>query len=129
MRRWVFTALLLCLLALAFPLAVSAGGWAGSRYDKSECTYTKATNVLYCETIVTTETFMTAVMSIDDGSCPTGALHQISRTGTFVEPQRSFEWFAGRTPHQRYMFAGNEEPLFGQEHWEDFTDTDLGCFG
>jgi hypothetical protein len=36
--------------AFAFLVIVgnaSAGGYAGSRYEKSDCTYTKSTNVLY----------------------------------------------------------------------------------
>jgi hypothetical protein len=124
--RAVGTVVSLCLLALALPLAASAGGWAGSRYEKSECTYTKETNFLFCESTFTVETVKTEQIGLADETCETGT-RLISRTGTFVEPWRVFDAFEGRTPHAKNNLFGNEFPLLGQEFWKDFTDTDLGC--
>ncbi len=93
MRRWVFTTLLLGLFMLAFPLAASAG-WGNSPYDKSDCTYTKESNFLFCETIVNHETVKTEQIGIADDSCPSGT-RLFQRTGTFVEPTLVFDGFAG----------------------------------
>ena len=37
MKRLMLFVVLLGAVALALPLVASAGGWAGSIYDKSEC--------------------------------------------------------------------------------------------
>ena len=124
MRRWVFTALLFVLALLMFPLAASAG-WGNWPYDKSDCTYTKESHSLYCETIVTHETVKTEVLSIADESCPSG-LRQTSRTGTFVEQTFVFDGFDGPAPNANRNTFGNDIPLLGL--WKDFTDTALGCF-
>ncbi|HKX47043.1 MAG TPA: hypothetical protein VJM06_00125 [Gaiellaceae bacterium] len=126
MRRWVFTALLLGLSTLTFPFAASAG-WGNSPYEKGDCTYTKETHSLYCETIVIHETVKTEVLSIADESCLSG-LRQVSRTGTFVEPTFVFDGFDGPAPNANRNTFGDDVPLFGEEFWTDFTDTALGCF-
>ncbi len=126
MRRWVLFVVLLGVVALALPLTASAGGWAGSRYDKSECTYTKETNFLFCQSTFTVETVKTEQIAIPDETCPSGT-RVFRRTGTFVEPWMVFDAFAGHTPHSKNNLFGNEVPLLGQEFWKDFTDTDLGC--
>jgi hypothetical protein len=110
---------------LAFPLAASAG-WGNSAYDKDDCTYTKETNLLYCEGTILFETVKTEQMAIADASCSTGT-RLIRRTGTYVEPTRVFDAYEGRTPHANRILFGNDVPLFGQEFWKDFTDVDLGC--
>jgi hypothetical protein len=126
MRKWVLSVVVLAVIALAIPLSAYAGGWAGSRYDKSECTYTKESNFLFCQTTFTVETVMTAQMAIADEACPSGT-RLLRRTGTFVEPWTVFDAFEGHTPHAKWNLFGNEAPLAGQEFWKDFTDTDLGC--
>jgi hypothetical protein len=125
MRRWVFTTLLLGLFTLAFPLAASAG-WGNSPYDKSDCTYTKESNFLFCETIVTHQTVKTEQIGIADDSCPSGT-RLFRRTGTFVEPTLVFDAFEGHTPHANRNLFGDDVPLLGQEFWKDFTDTEIGC--
>ena len=125
MRRWVLTALLLGLIVLTFPLAASAG-WGNSRYDKDDCTYTKESNVLFCETTFTVETVKTEEFAIPDETCPSGT-RVTRRTGTFVEPWMVFDGFEGHTPQAKRNLFGNESPLLGQEFWKDYTDTNLGC--
>jgi hypothetical protein len=126
MRRLVLSVMLLGVVALAFPLVASAGGWAGSRYDKSECTYTKESNLLYCQSTFTVETVKSEQIAIPDETCPSGT-RVFQRTGTFVEPWMVFDGFEGHTPHAKGNLFGDEVPLLGQEFWKDFTDTDLGC--
>ena len=125
MRR-VILGLLVAAIVLAFPIVGSAGGWAGSRYDKSECTYSKAPDSLFCESTYTVEIFTTERMSFSDESCP-NSLRGVSRTGWFVEVFRVFDAYTGHTPVRQHNVFGNTSPLFGLEHWRDFTDTDLGC--
>lgn len=124
MRNWVLSVVTLALIALAAPLVASAGGWAGSIYDKSECTYTKETNTLFCETARTTETFTTEQMTSPDATCASG-LRLISRTGTRVEVTPVFDFYWGRAPVHTHNLGGNEG--LPSEHWENFTDTPLGC--
>ena len=126
MVRRVILGLLVAATVLVFPIAGSAGGWAGSRYDKSECTYSKATNSLFCESTFTVETFTTERMAFPEESCPSGT-RGVSRTGWFVEVWRVFDAYTGHTPVRKHNVFGNESPVFGLEHWRDFTDTDLGC--
>ena len=126
MRRWVLFVVLLGVVALALPLAASPGGWAGSRYDKSECTYTKETNFLFCQTTFTVETVTSEQFAIPDETCPSGT-RLVRRTGTFVEPWMAFDAYAGHTPHAKWNLFGDSSPLLGQEFWKDFTDTGLGC--
>jgi len=127
MRKWVLSVVALALIALGIPLLASAGGWAGSRYDKSECTYTKETNFLLCQTTFTVETVTTEQFGIADEACPITGTRLVRRTGTFVEPWMVFDAFQGHTPHEKRRLFGQSEPLIGQEFWKDFTDTDLGC--
>jgi len=117
---------LVVFVVLAVASTASAGGWAGSRYDKSECTYTKESNFLYCESTFTVEQFRTEQMAFPDASCLSGT-RLVRRTGWFVEVWRVFDGFTGHVPVWRHNLFGNEVPLLGLEHWRDYTDTDLGC--
>lgn len=112
--------------ALTFTATASAGGWAGSRYDKSECTYSKESDSLYCEGTFTFEEFRTEQMALPDASCPSGT-RLIGRTGWFVEIWLGFDGYTGHVPVSKHNTFGNEVPLLGLEHWRDYTDTDLGC--
>ena len=126
MRKWVISVVALCLIALALPLAASAG-WAGSRYDKTECTYTKETRSLVCQsTFTVVEENRTDEFAIPDETCPLGT-RSIRRTGTFTEPWIVFDFFSGGpVPHEKYHLGGIESPS-GPGVWSNFTDTDLGC--
>ena len=125
MRRFLL-GLVVAVVALALPIAASAGGWAGSRYDKTECTYSKETNSLFCESRFTVETFKTEQIAFPDAACPSGT-RVISRTGWFVEPWRVFDGYTGHVPVSKHNTFGDEVPMLGLEFWRDFTDTALGC--
>ena len=125
MRKWALSVVVLAGIALAIPLLASAG-WAGSIYDRSECRYTKASNVLYCETTRRFANRMTEQMAIPDAACPSGTT-LVSRRGTFVEVWRVFDAYAGRTPQRRNNLFGDDVPLLDRWHWQTFTDTPLGC--
>jgi hypothetical protein len=122
--RAVTSFVLLCLLALVFPIASNAG-WGGSRYEKSDCTYSKETNLLFCEETFTIETLQTEQMTIPDASC-TSTLRLVRRTGTYVEPTRVWAIYEGHVPRKREL-TGDTTPVIGAEFWKDFTDVDLGC--
>ena len=125
MRRWVLFVVLLGVVALALPLTASAG-WGNSPYDKSDCTYSKETNSMYCETIVNHEVVKTEEVRIADASCPSG-FRLFSRTGTFVEPTLVFDGFDGPSPNANRNTFGDDVPLLGEEFWKDFSDTEIGC--
>ena len=124
MKRLMLFVVLLGAVALALPLVASAGGWAGSIYDKSECSYSRDTNSLFCQTTVTVESARTEVMSFTDTSCPNGT-RGVRRTGTHVEVTQFFDGFTGHTPVDNHHVFGNSFPVF--IGWREFTDTDLGC--
>lgn len=113
--------------AFAFLVIVgnaSAGGYAGSRYEKSDCTYTKSTNVLYCEARFRQEEQTTANLTVPDASCASG-LRLVQRTGLLVTTFRGWGYFTGRVPLAKNEIAGDEDSF--EESWENFTDVDLGC--
>ncbi len=124
--RRIILGLVVAAVALALPMAAIGGGWAGSRYDKSECTYSKDTNSLYCESTFSVESFMTEDRATPDASCPSGT-RVTRRTGWFVEVWRVFDGYTGHAPVRHHNVFGNESPLFDLWHWRSFTDTDLGC--
>ena len=112
------------LLALTSVGAASAGGWAGSRYDKSDCTYSKESNILYCEATFSHEGFATEDHAIADERCPNG-LRLIRRTGWRTETWVGWDLYTGRTPVRHHSIAGNEGSP--EVSWRDFVDVDLGC--
>jgi hypothetical protein len=57
--------------------------WVLARYEKSDCTYTKSTNVLYCEARFRQEEQTTANLTVPDVSCAT-VLRLVQRTGLLV---------------------------------------------
>jgi hypothetical protein len=121
----VFTLLTVALVALALPAIASAGNWAGSRYDKSDCTYTKETDSLFCEAWFTEEEFTTEQSAVADASCESG-LRIIERTGWQVTTYRGWGVFTGRVPHARNEVVGNEDGF--SVTWRDYVDVDRGCY-
>jgi hypothetical protein len=122
MKTIVGAAAALCCLILASTAA--AGGWAGSRYDKADCTYNKETDMVYCEARFTEESFTTQNLGLSDSSCPS-TIRMIQRTGWRVTTYRGWGIFFGRVPVRHKEFAGNEDSF--DETWRDYIDVDLGC--
>jgi hypothetical protein len=117
----IATALVIALTSIG---TASAGGWAGSRYEKSNCTYTKETNLLYCEATFTHEEFTSEDRAVTDESCPNGT-RLIRRTGVRVDTWVGWDLYTGHTPVGHHSIAGNEG--LPETTWRDFTDVDLGC--
>jgi hypothetical protein len=119
---------LVALVAVAGLLAITgtatAGGWAGSRYAKGDCSYNRDTDTLFCEAWFTTEEETTEQFAASDPTC-TSTLRLFERTGTRVTTFRGWGLFAGRTPVDHKELAGNEDSF--QISWQDVTDRDLGC--
>lgn len=111
------------LAALAFTGAAAAG-WAGSRYQKSDCTYNQSTDRLYCVAKFSNEQYTTETFWVADTSCASG-LRSSSRTGWLVTTWTGWDLYTGRVPQAKNNIGGNDEGF--TETWHDFTDTDLGC--
>jgi hypothetical protein len=111
---------------LAITGTASAGGWAGSRYAKSDCTYDRASDTVFCQAWFTSEEQATEQMGVSDLSC-TSTIRIIERTGTRVTTFRGWGLFAGHTPVSHKEIAGDEDSF--QFSWRNFTDSDLGCSG
>jgi len=117
--------LVVAVCCLVFASTALAGGWAGSRYDKDDCTYDHATDMLFCEARFTEETFMTAILlGIPDSSCASG-FRLVDRTGWLVTTYRGWGIFFGRVPVHHKEFVGDEDTFV--ETWRDYTDVSLGC--
>ena len=124
MSKRALVALAAIIGLLALTGTATAGGWAGSRYAKSDCTYSRDTDTLFCEAIFTTEESATAQFGVSDSTCAS-TIRLIRRTGVLVTTFRGWGLFAGRTPVRHKEIVGNEDGF--QESWRDFTDRDLGC--
>jgi hypothetical protein len=114
------------IIALLFAAQASAGGYAGSRYQKRECTYTKATNTLYCETQFTESTPTTVTMFVSDPTCVPSGTRVVQRTGTLVETFRVWDLYSGHVPLAKNGIGGDSAPV-GDGTWQDVVDTDMGC--
>lgn len=120
-------ALLLVIAGLFLGYATTAnaaGGWGGSRYDKSDCTYSKETRTLYCEAWFTDEIHTTEQFVIADDSC-TSTVRLIERTGWQMTTYRGWGLFNGPVPSAANEIAGDEDGF--TVTWRDYTDRDLGC--
>jgi hypothetical protein len=125
MRKLTLAAAVIAALSLAAQ--ASAGGYAGSGFEKSECSYTKETNTLYCVTTFTTSTpNATATIFVNDPRCAPSRTRVFQRTGTLVQEFRAWATFTGHAPVANHEIAGNESAV-GEGTWENFTDVDLGC--
>jgi hypothetical protein len=109
---------------LVIPSTAAAGGWAGSRYDKDDCTYNVDADSLYCEAWFTDEVFTTMQLGMSDLTCAS-TIRIIERTGWLVTTYRGWGSFFGRVPVHHKEFVGNEDGY--EETWRDYTDVDLGC--
>jgi len=124
MWRRTLVALAAVVGLLAITGTASAGGWAGSRYAKSDCTYNRDTDTLFCAALFTDEEQATEQFGMSDLSC-TSTIRLIERTGTRITTFRGWGLFAGRAPVGHKELAANEDSF--QFSWRNVTDRDLGC--
>jgi hypothetical protein len=115
------------IFALGFASQASAGGFAGSRFSKGDCTYTKATNVLYCEARFTSSIpNSTATILVSDSTCVGTETRVFRRTGTLLESFRAWAYFTGHVARARNEIVGDEDSF--EETWAPgLVDEDLGC--
>jgi hypothetical protein len=111
-------------LFLGHATTANAGGWGGSRYDKSDCTYSKDTRTLFCEAWFTEEIFTTEQFAIADDSCAS-TTRLIERTGWRITTYRGWGLFDGPVPAAANEIAGNEDGF--TVTWRGYADRDLGC--
>jgi len=124
MSKRALVALAAAIGLLAITGTASAGGWAGSRYDKSDCTYSRDNDTLFCEARFTTEELATEQFGVFDETCPS-SIRIFERSGVRVTTFRGWGVFAGRTPVRHKEIAGDEDSF--EFSWRSFTDRDLGC--
>ena len=70
-------------LAVGFLVCTStaaAGGWAGSRYDKTNCIYDAESDLLGCSAWFADETYTTITFGISDATCAS-TIRIVERTG------------------------------------------------
>jgi hypothetical protein len=126
-RVGALTAVAAAFLFLLVAPSASAG-WAGSPYEKSQCTLSVNHNgrpSLYCE-----RTFIEAFQLVDeftvaDLSCPSGQ-RSMRRVQTFEWLWRSYDFYDGPVPLRQFNFGGNETPAGLEQLISDVT-TALGC--
>jgi hypothetical protein len=118
---------LVLVVALALP-SVASAGWAGSRYERSDCTRTNSDDGrpgLYCErwfTDASPNVVQDAVVA--DEACPSGRLERTS--GTLLTRYRGWDYYWGPAPLARFAFVGNEDS-FSFSWAPGAVVTDLGC--
>lgn len=125
MGRKTLVGLAVAVCCLVFTSTALAGGWAGSRYDKDDCTYNNETDILFCEAWFTEETFTTENLGMPDSSCAS-TIRIVERTGWRVTTYHGWGAFFGRVPVHHNEFLGNEDSF--DVTWRDYTDVDLGCW-
>jgi hypothetical protein len=127
MKRMGIAAAIAAVVVFLVVPASALAGWAGSRYDQSECTLNVGHDgrpFLYCQTsFVETEVF-TDDLTVQDASCPSGQ-RLIHRVQTVEMTWIVFDYFAGPVPLARFNFAGDEYPT--SFRLVSTVETDLGC--
>jgi len=119
----------LATVVVFFAVPTSAiAGWAGSPYEKSECTQMPVGDGgrpgLYCERHFTEEEVRSSVGSVPDSSCPSG-FREIEQLQTIEVTWLVYDIFIGPVPLPQFAFAGNEVPV--SERLISTTEVDLGC--
>jgi len=126
-RVGALTAVAAAFVSLLVAPSASAG-WAGSRYEKSECTLqvTKSGRpFLFCETTFIVRFSFVDDFTVADSSCPSGE-RLMRREQTFEETWSGFDFYDGPAPVAQFAFAGNENPISSPRLLSDVT-TALGC--
>ena len=111
-----------------FVAPSASAGWAGSRYEKSECTFQVNQGGrpgLYCETTFIVRFSFLDEFTVADSSCPSGE-RTMRREQTFEETWMGFDIYHGPAPIAQFAFAGNESPISSPRLLSDVT-TALGC--
>jgi len=112
-----------------FLVAPSASaGWAGSPYEKSQCTLSVNQNgrpFLYCERTFLDKFQLVEDFTVADSSCPSGE-RRMRRVQNFEWLWRSYDFYDGPVPLRQFNFGGNETPA-GVEQLISEVTTDLGC--
>jgi hypothetical protein len=118
----------LCIAVLVAALpAVAQAGWAGSRYERSDCVLRTAGDgrpALGCGAWFANLFPQTWQLGIDDPACPSGR-RTIERDGIMEGTYWGWDSYSGPAPLAKFMIAGNEERH--SFRWVSYTDTDLGC--
>ena len=125
-RATLFLSLTAFLLLLLIPGTASAG-WAGSRYDHSECTLQAdggGRPSLTCQSSFLDTFLLVDELNVPDASCPSGQ-RVVRREQTIEETWIVFDFYNGPGPLARFNIAGNESPV--SSRLVSAVETSLGC--
>jgi hypothetical protein len=126
MRRLGLLAVLIGALISVFP-SVASAGWAGSRYDKSECALHVGKDgrpFLSCQSSFVETDVVTGELSVADASCRSGS-RLIRRVQTIEMTWIVFDLYSGPAPLAAFNIGGDEFPV--SSRLISSADTDLGC--
>jgi hypothetical protein len=124
MGRALLTTIAVAAAVLAHGSTASAGGWAGSRYVKTDCIYEPDADLLYSDAWFTEETFTSLQMTVPDLTCDS-TLRLVVRTGWIATTYHGWSVYSGRVPVRHLEILGNEESF--EVSWHDYGDEDQGC--
>ena len=124
-RFGLLASLVTVVVFLAVPTSAIAG-WAGSRYEKSECTHVDLDGRpgLYCETFFMgpNEVFEYQA-SVPDASCPSG-FRLMRVVDTYEVTVFAFDFYDAPVPLFQFNRLGNESPSL---RLISTVEIDLGC--
>ena len=124
MDKKTLVGVVLAVSFLMFTSTAGAGGWAGSRYDKTNCVYDPDSDLLSCSAWFADETYTTLMFGISDSTCAS-TIRIVERTGWQVTTYRGWGVFSGRVPTRQNELVGNEDSF--EESWRTYIDVDLRC--
>jgi hypothetical protein len=126
-RIGLLASLVTVVVLLAIPSSAIAG-WAGSRYERSDCTPLVGDGGrpgLYCETLfIGPQEEQSFVVSVADSRCPSG-FREIQQLKTFEVTYLGYGYFNGPVPLPKFETLGNEFPV--SYRLISTVDIDLGC--
>jgi len=126
MKRLGLLALLIGLVVAAVP-SVASAGWAGSRYNRSECALHVGKDgrpSLSCQSSFVETDVVTGELTVADASCPSGS-RSVRRVQTIEMTWIVFDLYNGPVPLAAFNVGGDEFPV--STRLISSTDTDLGC--
>jgi hypothetical protein len=110
MKLAFVAALATMLFFVAVPTSALAG-WAGSRYEKSECHFigVQGNPALACSSSFTTTEVRATDLLVADASCLSG-FRAIHRVETVEVTWRVFDFYDGPVPLAKFNAGGDETP-------------------
>lgn len=125
-RLGVSCAVATLVVGMIASAAPGASGWAGSRYERSDCNQIRTASRpgLFCQRWFSSTAQATTTTLFADETCASG-LRAVERSGTLETRFRGFDIYAGPSPLAKFNTGGDN--LDFVDTWTNYTDTDRGC--